>query len=132
MNSNREKYDPIFHSVGLFIHSLPKKQKAKELQMQHNMKSNQIRARIILFVLFSWYIYIFLINVWNWTRCTVAYVGRLNMVFSHFSTLVSFVRACPWQQMEEDGDHNDPARLLRRAVKYREVKHAKSHGVWNF
>jgi hypothetical protein len=44
MNSSREMNDPIFHSAGLFIHSLPKKkQKAKELQMPHNMKSNQIK-----------------------------------------------------------------------------------------
>jgi hypothetical protein len=43
MNSNREKNDPIFRSVGLFIHSLQKKQKAKELQMSHNIKSNQIK-----------------------------------------------------------------------------------------
>jgi hypothetical protein len=43
MNSSREKNDPIFRSAGLFIHSLPKKQKAKELQMSHNMKLNKIK-----------------------------------------------------------------------------------------
>jgi hypothetical protein len=50
-----------------------------------------------------------------------------RLVFSHFSTLVVYDN-----NYKRMGDHNDPAILLRRVVKYREVKHPKAMVFGNF